>query len=1546
MANLLKIIGRIMGISLEWVLIFVIFLAFAIRSTQFQTFLAQKAGEFLSSELKTTVKVDEVAILFFDKVAFDGLLVLDQKKDTLLFVESFYITIDDFSIKDNWYKVKNAELENGLIQINRDKHKGVFNFAFLMDYFKPKKKSKKKTAIELSLNQIDVKKVRFLFDDYRYQRTAYGLDYNHLNFNEFSINLSRFKFDKKGAVSLEIGSLKAKEQCGLYIQKLSSRLLYSTKGIEFTDLHIQTVGSDLKSPHFKLLTPTPTAFSHFVDSVSFNARFEQSRISLRDVSLFVPAMKGMDEVLQLSVTISKPIKNMQLNDVDLRFGRRSFVRGNFHLPNFNRLDEAAFKQVLTSAYIDLSDVKRIRLPESSKSPFITLDPIVEKLQYIALKKTQVLGKINRLKIVLNELKTEMGIVRLKNGIALQGLAGKAGVRVAPIVPERVMLELESIDLGGILNNNQFGLVQAKLNFDGYFPRNKGVELTNIRGEIPSINAMGYLYENIFIDQLDFLNNSLEGGLRIKDKNIQLSFDGKLDFNKELMVNADLDIQHVDLSHLGVVPSDSTILQSKIRLDTKGTSPNLLEGRVVMNDLRYTSGQQILHFDTLGIYAKRGQQDSIQITSDYASLKCIGKIDFFQLPSDITSEFNKIFPSYVEQGGMVQGVQAALSTNNFKITMDLTNPEPVLAIFAPEIHIAKQSEFKLELNKGKGTFVLDYDGDYIHYDNLKFQGIKLDQNHDQDSVMAQLKVNALTIGDSIQLDNLQFNARGFQNKLNSILTWNQQNKNPSKVNWQTDLTKKEEIGIDINTSFFSVNGQRWDIKRPSKLQIKEGQVNFRNNDSLFIERNNQMIVFSGEFGKNADEKLRMNLSQIDLSDLSDFLGLKVHLKGKLSGMTNLSTPFDDLVFGGALQIKQLYVDERLIGNIDVSTNYKSSEKKIGTNGVLWYPDTVRTFSFSGAYNLDSEEEALDYRLKFSKTDLSFVNAFLDPAIASNVQGSVSGSLKLKGSISQPEITCDTMKLNDVSAHSAMLGVKFTLDGRMVIKKDGMFFKEVSIYDEERNKGKVFGFVKHNNFEKWKYNVQLDFHDSKKQKGEQTSDYRFLAMNTSYKEGDMYYGKAYVQGMVNVSGNQDQTKLLLDLETKNGTLINFPMYGVTEVAEDQGFIVFKKEGVDVTSIPVKSKLTGLNLDMNFRMTPEAQVKVIFNELTGDELTANGEGDILMKMDDLGDMTMNGTYRIKNGIYNFAMGVLKQPFFIEEGGTISWTGDPIKAQVDLKTYYEVLANLSEISPDQMQNNAMPNQKVLCYMNLTDQMLKPEMNLDIAVPKSDETGRALLSRITSDKDELSRQFFSLLLWNKFQPLKGSTAAGGSAALDLVTNQINSLLSQVSKEFKLNLSLDSDELTKENTYEMMFSKAFLDDRVIFTGSFGVENSASQKGGSASNQLIGDVGLEVLLSESGNVRFNVFNESNDNSIIQDKNLGLFTQGAGLYYKEDFDNFDNFKLAQYFLDIFRKKENKKYPIKKKRKQTPVEENDTSHDFINPEMHREKNLATALAARNRI
>ena len=377
----------------------------------------------------------------------------------------------------------------------------------------------------------------------------------------------------------------------------------------------------------------------------------------------------------------------------------------------------------------------------------------------------------------------------------------------------------------------------------------------------------------------------------------------------------------------------------------------------------------------------------------------------------------------------------------------------------------------------------------------------------------------------------------------------------------------------------------------------------------------------------------------------------------------------------------------------------------------------------------------------------------------------------------------------------------------------------------------------------------------------------------------------------------------------------MYGMTELEENDNYIKFLKKGEAVDIVSPKIDFTGVNLDLNFKVTPDAKLKIIFNESTGDEITASGGGDIAISLDNLGDLSMEGTFRVKEGLYNFAMGPIKQPFYIEDGGTITWTGSPYNATIDLKTYYEVYANLTEIAPDQFQGStANSTQKVQCYLGLTESLMKPAIGFDIKAPKADESGKALISRITGDKDELNRQFFSLMLWKRFQPLKGTTAAGGSAAMDLVSNQINSMLSQVSKDYKLNVNLDSDQTSGESTYEFGVTKGFLDNRLILNGSFGVENVSSSS--QSQSALIGDVRLEYLLNESGTFRVNVFNESNDFSVIQEKNLGPFTQGAGIHYQEDFDNFENFKLAQYALDVFRRKQNKRYQVKRNKRQTVI------------------------------
>jgi hypothetical protein len=269
------------------------------------------------------------------------------------------------------------------------------------------------------------------------------------------------------------------------------------------------------------------------------------------------------------------------------------------------------------------------------------------------------------------------------------------------------------------------------------------------------------------------------------------------------------------------------------------------------------------------------------------------------------------------------------------------------------------------------------------------------------------------------------------------------------------------------------------------------------------------------------------------------------------------------------------------------------------------------------------------------------------------------------------------------------------------------------------------------------------------------------------------------------------------------------------------------------------------------------------------------------------------------------------------VQWTGDPYDANLNLRTYYLVNANITEVFNDFISSDRTSVRDVIyCYLDLKESLEKPLITFDLAAPKASEASKATINRIRGDKDELNRQFFSLLLFRKFQPIRGQNSNTGNAALEIVSNQINSLLDQVSQDYKLSVKLDSDQLTQESSYEFGVSKGFLDDRLILTGSFGVNQVRQGQESGAANNFIGDVNLEYKLNQSGTFRVNVFNESNEYSIIQNKNLGLFTQGVGLHYQESFRNIDDFKLVQYVLDVFRRPDNRKFLGRKKNQETPI------------------------------
>ena len=79
-----------------------------------------------------------------------------------------------------------------------------------------------------------------------------------------------------------------------------------------------------------------------------------------------------------------------------------------------------------------------------------------------------------------------------------------------------------------------------------------------------------------------------------------------------------------------------------------------------------------------------------------------------------------------------------------------------------------------------------------------------------------------------------------------------------------------------------------------------------------------------------------------------------------------------------------------------------------------------------------------------------------------------------------------------------------------------------------------------------------------------------------------------------------------------------------------------------------------------------------------------------------------------------------------------------------------------------------------------------------------------------------------------------------------------------------------------------------------------------------------LINESGTFRATAFRESDPYNIGTDESgQKPYTQGAGLSYQEDFTNIDDFKLIQYFFDIFRPKSKRRYFRKNKNKLTKID-----------------------------
>lgn len=1540
MTKLLKILGNSILILVEIVMIFIIALAFLIRTSTFQTFLAHKGAEFLSELVDSKVTIGKVDIAFIDRIYFDELYIEDQHQDTLAYIQEFQVDYNLMGAFMMNFNVDHAQIKNARIALKKYKGEENLNLQFIIDAFKPEQASEKAIDFKVTVNKLSLVQTHFSFLDQNADTLSYGVDYSNLDVKNIELT-ARDLVILPNSYRANIESMAFDERSGFQLNKLSAIALFNDQGLNLEKTTIETDHSNIKASSFKLRSNELSDFSNFVELVQLESKFDTSFVSLKDVSLFAPQLKGMDDIVVLSGTTEKAVQELALNNIYLKYGSGTVLKGDFYLPDFKKLSKSNIHQELDYFALNIDDLERLRMPDSAPMTYIQWPEALKSLKKVEASHLSINGSIHDLNVQLSSLNTNVGSFVFKEEFKIQSDTSYSSFKIIPKNKGKDQIQVANVALGQILNDSGFGNVNGVFGLTSAAIDSKGFKANNVYGTLTNTELYTYSYDYIILDNINYTldqrrritQNQVEGNIYIRDDNFDLSFDGFFSSGNFLEMKAKIDLECAMLDNINPIFKDRGELNTLIEVDAKGVDFNDFKGNIIIDSLYYEENNQFFHTTNFNGFVERNKsKDSISIQSEIVDAKLNGLIDYSKVGENITYEIGRIFPAM-----NVSSVEIEDALTTFKYDITIKEVNPILNVLYPELQIAEYSQIDGYYNGSKNSMGLNVLSDYVSYNTVQLNNIYAIQEVSNHELLALIDVDNMTLRDSLAFKRIHFTGLAADGGLDSQLLFEDSKASKSNVEWFTNIRENSEFDIDISPSYFTFGGHQWNLEEKAYINYTDScfLVN-----GLKLEHDNQYISANGQLSNSSFDRLYLDIMNLDLKEFGNILGADT----KLSGVANVSgyvtTPITNLQFFGEAIVEELHINKTDVGNVSFGADYKSKEDKIKMYGDIFYRNE-RTFQFLGDYHLNKtdEEGRLDFEMLFNHTDISVVSEFLDPDVISDLKGYLNGKLDLKGTFKEPELT-GKVDFDNGMVNIALLGANMYFDGEIESVKDGIYINTMPIRDKEGNTGFINGTLLHNNFSDFYFEIvaNLEEHPTKRMPTDRSKPLpveRFMVMNTTYDIDNPYYGDAYITGMATITGYADNLSIIVNAKTRRGTKIVFPMYGPTTIEED-GFITFKKDGSMEEEEDKRVDLTGVDLQLNFDVTDDAEVKLIFDEKIGDEISAKGRGNLSLTVDQFNELAMDGTYTVSDGVYNFAMGPYKQNFNIQPGGTVQWTGDPYEAILDINAFYRTTANLNVVMPDVVDNQSSSNEEILSYLHITGNMMSPEISFDLEAPKASESGKAVIARIRSDRDELNKQFFSILISKSFMPLAGqSGGAGGTggAFLDLASTQINNILDKMAEGYKMNVNLESDEYSGQFSGEFGLSKSFLDDRLLVSGSFGVGTKKAENGSSGNvpsqNTFIGDVKIEYLLNEQGTFRMNVFNESNNNTVLQNEGRGQFTQGVGVSYKEDFHTLEDFKLFQFFANIFRKKKNRVDIQKKNDNRVPIPKRYLEGDAIKNE-----------------
>jgi hypothetical protein len=688
-----------------------------------------------------------------------------------------------------------------------------------------------------------------------------------------------------------------------------------------------------------------------------------------------------------------------------------------------------------------------------------------------------------------------------------------------------------------------------------------------------------------------------------------------------------------------------------------------------------------------------------------------------------------------------------------------------------------------------------------------------------------------------------------------------------------------IDLQLLPSLILISDTLWQVNEENSIVVDSGKVVFRN---LSFIHGMEFVRLDGPISSNSSDELDIILDNFQLRNINPFIENDgVRLQGSAKGIISVSNLFSKPFFKSNIQLAEVTINEDLVGDASIVSKWDAENQRILLDAQI-LANGVPKLKLNGYYIPSKKENNMRINASMNNVQISFFKPYVTD-LFSDMSGLLDGQILLTGSLFKP-VAEGTINLKRTAVTVDILNTRYFLSHEFEVKNNLIQASNIVVTDENAHTGKLDIKIKHDYFDDFQFDIQLKANN-------------LMALNTTAANSDLFYGKAFATGTFKATGPLDNIVMNISAKTEKGTVFYLPLSGTSDVSQ-QDFITFVSKDSSNSSIKEKRRVPeskGYELYFNLEVTPDAEALLLFDPKVGDMIKGNGNANLRMEVTEAGEFNMYGDYIINNGDYLFTLqNVINKKFVVQKGGLISFKGDPYDADIDLKAIYKVRTSLYNLVKN-IDSSASVKQTidVDAIMNLSDKLMKPTIYFDIRLPNSDEATRNLLRSQIMNDDDLNRQIFALVMFRSFWPNQGganeTTSLGGvgSNASELVSSQLGNMLSQLSDDVNIGVNYSQGGADARDQVSVNMSTQMFNDRVSIDGNVGTSSNTSTTGNTSN--MVGEFNIEIKVTEDGAVRIKVFNRSNQYLLVT--NDVPYTQGVGLFYRKESDNFG---------DIFKRK----------------------------------------------